>query len=69
MRYLGEFELCCRRLAENPNLARACDRVKAGLRHIETVRHVVFYRVDGAGMLISRILHQKMLPERQNSFE
>ena len=58
MRYLDELELCCRRLAENSNLGRACDRIKPGLRRIETGRDVVFYRVDDAGVLISRILHQ-----------
>jgi plasmid stabilization system protein ParE len=31
---------------------------------MEHGRHVVFYRQDGSGILISRILHQRMLPER-----
>jgi plasmid stabilization system protein ParE len=26
-------------------------------------RHVVFYREDTRGILVSRILHQRMLPE------
>ena len=31
---------------------------------METGRHVVFYREDARGILISRILHERMLPER-----
>jgi plasmid stabilization system protein ParE len=32
---------------------------------MECGRHVVFYRKDAGGILVSRILHQRMLPERQ----
>jgi plasmid stabilization system protein ParE len=39
-------------------------RAEAGLRRIEIGRHVVFYREDAGGILVSRILHQRMLPER-----
>jgi plasmid stabilization system protein ParE len=28
-------------------------------------KHVVFYREEPGGILISRILHQRMLPENQ----
>jgi plasmid stabilization system protein ParE len=33
---------------------------------MEHARHVVFYRIESGGILISRILHQRMLPERQS---
>jgi toxin ParE1/3/4 len=62
--YVDDMETCCRRLADNPALGRACDHVRSGLRRMEHGRHVVFYRQDGSGILISRILHQRMLPER-----
>jgi plasmid stabilization system protein ParE len=39
-------------------------RAEAGLRRMEIGRHVVFYREDTEGILISRILHRRMLPER-----
>jgi plasmid stabilization system protein ParE len=32
---------------------------------MEHGRHVVFYRQEAGGVLVSRILHQRMLPERQ----
>lgn len=64
-RYIDDLESCCQRLADNPALGRACDDVRPGLRRMEYGRHVVFYREDSGGILVSRILHQRMLPERQ----
>lgn len=63
-RYIDELETCCQRLANNPALGRTCDHVRPGLRRMERRRHVIFYRQDSAGIFISRILHQRMLPER-----
>jgi len=34
---------------------------------MEHGRHVVFYREAAGGILVSRILHQRMLPERQST--
>jgi toxin ParE1/3/4 len=53
-------------LAGNPLLGRVCHDVRAGLRRMEHGRHVVFYRRATEGILVSRILHQRMLPERQS---
>jgi hypothetical protein len=33
---------------------------------MEHGRHVIFYRQVAGGILVSRILHRRMLPERQN---
>jgi toxin ParE1/3/4 len=63
-RYLGELEACCQTLADNPALGRLCDEVRPGLQRHERGRHVVFYRQGRGGILISRILHQRMLPDR-----
>jgi len=64
-RYIDELEACCQMLADNPALGRADDDVRPGLRRMECGRHVVFYRREGEGVLVSRILHQRMLPEKQ----
>ena len=64
IRYLDDLEACCQMLADNPTLGRVCDEVRPGLRRMERGRHVVFYREDAGGILVSRILHQRMLPER-----
>jgi toxin ParE1/3/4 len=65
-RYLAQLEACCQRLADNPALGRACDEIRPGLRRMEQGRHVVFYREEAGGVLISRILHQRMLLEQQD---
>jgi toxin ParE1/3/4 len=64
VRYLADLEACCRMLADYPALGRTCDDVRPGLRRMESGRHVVFFREDAGGILVSRILHQCMLPER-----
>lgn len=65
-RYLNELELCCHTLARNPALGRLCNEVRPGLRRMEHGKHVVFYRQEPGGILISRILHQRMLPDRHD---
>jgi toxin ParE1/3/4 len=63
-RYLGELEASCQMLADNPRLGRSCDHVRPGIRRMEHGKHVVFYREEPEGILVVRILHQLMLPER-----
>lgn len=66
-RYLSELEAFCQILAENPALGRPCDDIRPGLRRIEHGKHVVFYRQELTGILIIRILHQSMLPEKHDT--
>jgi toxin ParE1/3/4 len=63
-RYIDDLEACCRMLADNPALGRVCDDVRPGLRRMERGRHVIFYRQQAGGILVSRIFHQRMLPDR-----
>ena len=63
-RYLGELEACCQQLADNPATGRPCDHVRPGLRRLEQGKHVIFFRSEPGGILVSRILHERMLPER-----
>ena len=64
-RYLDDLEAGCRMLAGNPELGRPCDSIRPGLRRMERGRHVIFFRQKAGGIFISRILHQRMLPERR----
>ncbi len=63
-RYLGllleGFDL----IAQKPGLGRACDLLYPGLRRLERGKHVIFYRQDRNGVVISRILHQRRLPSQ-----
>jgi toxin ParE1/3/4 len=65
-RYLGEMEICCQSLANNPSLGRLCEYIRPGLHRFEHGMHVVFYREAHGGILISRVLHQSMLPEKHS---
>lgn len=63
LRYLDSLERCFELVSANPEIGRKCDRLRKGYRRIEHEKHVVFYRTDRAGVLIVRILHQRVLPE------
>ena len=64
IRYIDDLETCCQQLADNPELGRSCDDIRPGLRRMKQGQHVVFYRQEPGGILVSRILHKSMLPER-----
>ncbi len=65
VRYLGELEDCCERLARNPGLGRKCHTVRKGLRRMEQGSHVVFYNTTESGIVVERILHKSMVPDLQ----
>jgi toxin ParE1/3/4 len=64
-RYLDGLERCAKLLATNPSLGRPCGWIRPGLHRFEKGRHVLFYRREQDGILVSRILHQSMMPEQQ----
>lgn len=45
-------------------LARRCDNIRPGYRRIEEGSHVMFFKFDAAGMLVVRVLHERMIPKR-----
>ena len=63
-RYLDSLVACFFRIAQMPELGRACSAVHPGFRRIEPGKHVIFYRPEERGIFIGRILHQSMLPSR-----
>jgi toxin ParE1/3/4 len=63
-RYLSQIEDCCHLLALNPGIGRACEEFRPGLCRLKRGKHVLFYRPRDSGILIVRILHQRMAPER-----
>jgi toxin ParE1/3/4 len=64
LRYVDGLEAFCRMLADNPSLGRRWDDVRRGLRRMESGQHVLLYRQEAGGILVSRILHGRMLPNR-----
>jgi toxin ParE1/3/4 len=63
--YIRKMEECCQFLAGNPGLGRPWDEICPGLRRMEQGKHVVLYREEPGGILVSRIRHQRMLPENR----
>ena len=57
-RYLKSLFACFEDLAENPQLGRQRDEVKAGYRSFPQGRHVVCYLVVPAGIEVIGIVHQ-----------
>jgi toxin ParE1/3/4 len=47
-------------LVEFPDLGRDASHIRSGYRKIETASHSVFYRKIEDGVLIVRVLHQRM---------
>ena len=64
--YLFELEECCQKLADHPQLGRACDEILPDLRRLEHGRHVIFYREKEDCVFVSRVRHQRMLPENHD---
>jgi toxin ParE1/3/4 len=64
-RYLSRLEDGFALLARNPPIGRSCDSIRPGLRRFEVGKHVVFYVPVPDGVLIARVLHQRMLPAKR----
>lgn len=63
--YLDGIANCLDTLQEKPLMGRPCDAIRTGYRRIEYKKHAIFYRVEDGDLFISRILHQRMLPQKQ----
>ena len=64
-RYLRELEACCQRLTDDPALGCLRDDIRPGLRRMQRGKRVVFYREEPGVVFSSRILHGRLLAERQ----
>ena len=63
-RYSQGLRGCFQLLADNPSLGRKCDFIHPGLRRFERGKHVVFYIAIPGGILVVRVLHQQMIPDK-----
>lgn len=62
LRYLGDLEACCQRLAQDPTGGRV-HAPRPQYWRFEQGKHVVFFRRETNGdVIIVRILHERMLP-------
>lgn len=63
-RYYDQLIDGIEKLIDNPELGKSRETIRTGYRSIQINRHVVYYRVDADVILISRILHERMLPTK-----
>jgi len=69
VRYIDSLQRCFGLIPANPEIGLKCDRIRKHYRRIEHEKHVVFYRARKDGILIVRILHQRVMPENQQMDE
>lgn len=63
-RYVGGIRDAVVRIAGNPRLGRRCDEIRQGYFKLTVQSHVLLYRQDGGDIVIVRVLHGRMDPER-----
>ena len=62
--YIRQIQQTLDLLANDPQLGRACDEIRAGYRKFPAGGHIVFYRAIADGVEVVRILHASMDVER-----
>ena len=60
--YRSALESCFETLATSPRIGRGCGALYPELRRFEHRSHVIFYLPIVDGVLISRVLHKRVLP-------
>jgi toxin ParE1/3/4 len=63
-RYIDHLHERFSELARFPHLGRPRDEIAAGYRSIVQGSHIVFYRTTDRDLIIVRILHGRMDPDR-----
>lgn len=58
--YFQGLHACCERLANSPRRGRSAESLAPGLRRYEFRSHVVFYLEESDGIVIVRVLHERM---------
>ncbi|ETW93077.1 MAG: hypothetical protein ETSY1_40825 [Candidatus Entotheonella factor] len=59
-RYLSRLDAAFHALAESPEMGPACDDIREGYRKYRVGRHLIFYRQSDVGIIVVRILHERM---------
>jgi toxin ParE1/3/4 len=64
VRYLRQLDARMRALVKDEKLGRLCGPSLPGYWRCPEGRHVIFFRRDGRRVIVVRVLHERMLPER-----
>jgi toxin ParE1/3/4 len=63
-RYVDALDAKFAELARSPELGRARDEIAVGYRSVVQGSHVVFYRTTRRNLVVVRVLHGRMDPDR-----
>jgi toxin ParE1/3/4 len=59
-RYLRLIADACSDIASGKTTGRPADEIREGYRKSSVGSHVLFYREDGRGVIVVRVLHKRM---------
>ncbi|MFZ6720509.1 type II toxin-antitoxin system RelE/ParE family toxin [Undibacterium sp. Ji49W] len=60
VRYIDIMTAAFGELAQSPKAAPACDDIRPGYRRRSVERHMIYFRITTYGIVIVRILHDRM---------
>lgn len=63
-KYLGQIKDGFKAIRDTPGLGAPRDDIEKGLRAHQARKHVIFYRHTRNGIVIVRVVHESMDPER-----
>ena len=63
-RYIDTLTDAFVELAQSPKSAPACDQIRPGYRRRNIGRHVIYFRTTTYGIVVVRILHDRMDAQR-----
>lgn len=58
--YVEALHTACQNLADFPHLGRNAAYIRPGMLRLESGSHVIFYRRAEGGIVVLRILHERM---------
>ena len=63
-RYFEALKECIELLADNPNMGHSAEEILPEYLRFPYESHIIFYKKLSASILVVRILHERMDPER-----
>ena len=63
-RYTADLTAAFELLAGNPKSGTSSKHLRAGYRRHPVLRHVIYYRETAYGIVVIRVLHERMLATR-----
>ena len=63
-RYIRELQSRCKALARSGSVSQSAEHIRPGYRKSSSGKHVLYFRETESALIIVRILHERMDPDR-----